>query len=75
MNYARPMTTVGSRFVHRNKKVTVGHQSDSDENDEEDVYISKQNGGYVPVKGQSDMFYKVITQLSYTFKGQTHSTG
>ncbi len=56
MNYAHPM--VGSNSVHR-KKVTIGHESDSDEYDEEDMYLSKQNGGFKPVKGHSGMYYKV----------------
>ena len=52
------MTTMGSRAVHKDKKVTIG-DSDSDDYDEEDIYFVKKDAGFYPVKGQPGMFYKV----------------
>ena len=56
----RPMTTIGSRKVHRPRKVKVASGSDGESDyDEQDVYLTEQNNGFYPVKGQPGMFYKV----------------
>ena len=38
--------------------MTVG-DSDSDDYDEEDIYFTKKDGGFYPVKGKPGMYYKV----------------
>ena len=57
------MTTVGSRTVHRDKKVTLAEdseESDFADYEEKDVYLLKKDGGYYPVRGQPGLFYKVF---------------
>ena len=53
------MTTIGSRNVHKTKKVKVSNGSDESDYEEENVYLSEQNNGFYPVKGENGMYYKV----------------
>ena len=47
-------------------QATVG-DSDSDEYDEEDIYFTRRDGGFYPVRGKPGMFYKVFeNEISLT---------
>ena len=59
----RPMTTFGSRKVHRTNKVTVGGASGGDHDADDDLCVMEEDSDCYPVKGQPGMFYKVGAQL------------
>ena len=63
----RPMTTVGSRAVHKDRKVVVGDgDSDSTDYEDGDVYITKSEADFIPVKGEPGLFYKVLLRIPQT---------
>ncbi|XP_013405388.1 uncharacterized protein LOC106170172 [Lingula anatina] len=54
----RPMTTIGSRNIHKDNKVKVGNESDSDDYDDEEAFMTKKDEDFMPVKGEPGLFYK-----------------
>jgi hypothetical protein len=59
----RPMTALGSRGIHKEKKVLLG-DTDSSDDEEEEVYMQKREEEFLPVKGEPGMYYKVcITKV------------
>ncbi|XP_064652604.1 uncharacterized protein LOC135503146 [Lineus longissimus] len=53
----RPMTSLGSRSIHKEKKVLLG-DTDSSDDEEEEVYMQKREEEFLPVKGEPGMYYK-----------------